>query len=150
MEARKQRIGEHAAASHLPWAVTALGPVPADPAARLEWEQRAASVGAYRELSGYAQPGDQAASPDDDMEQTAQQIRELAARHREFADKLAQRQSLEIPAEDPDYENHGPAFPSWTGPQPDAILQPPKPQIQPSQRILERTADRDPDLEAAD
>jgi hypothetical protein len=80
------------------------------------------------ELAPAAQPGDQAASPDDDMEQT----------------------SLEIPAEDPDYENHGPAFPSWAGPQPDAILQPPKPQIQPSLRILERTADRDPELEAAD
>ena len=56
MDARKERIGEHAAASALPWAVAALGPVPDDPAARLDWQQRAASVGAYRELSGYARP----------------------------------------------------------------------------------------------
>ena len=58
MDARKQRIGEHAAASALPWAVTALGPVPDDPAARLDWQQRAASIGAYRELSGHDHPAD--------------------------------------------------------------------------------------------
>ena len=55
-----------------------------------------------------------------------------------------------IPAEDPDYEDLGPAFPAWAGPDRDAILQPPKPQIQPSPRILERAADRDPDMEAAE
>jgi hypothetical protein len=323
MDARKQRIGEHAAASTLPWAITALGPVPVDPAARLDWRHKAASIGAYRELSGYdrpddpigpepagtpdhraawhealaalgsadgpdvrgmpdgrllhlrdtypietawtppwvgdelrqsrtaahdahlaalraaaeataarnrgdheqaarqqalaasyqamgdiyrdhetvfaatmtdradweratrhqrqlavaadtelrrrhpdqpwlplrsaepeltraAQPGDPARTPEEDREQAARQISDLAAQHREFADKLAQRQSLEIPAEDPDYENHGPAFPAWRGPYPDAILQPPRPEIQPSPRILERAADRDLDIEAAD
>jgi hypothetical protein len=34
MDARKERIGEHATASTLLWAVHALGPVPDDPAAR--------------------------------------------------------------------------------------------------------------------
>ena len=58
MDARKERIGEHAAATALPWAVAALGEVPADPEARLEWQRRAASVGAYRELSGYDDPAD--------------------------------------------------------------------------------------------
>ena len=58
-------------------------------------------------------------------------ISDLAARHREFADKLAERQSLMIPAEDPDYEDLGPAFPAWTAPARDAILQPPQAQIQP-------------------
>jgi hypothetical protein len=58
MDARKQRIGEHAATSTLPWAVTALGPVPDDLVSRLEWQQRAASIGAYRELSGYQHPAD--------------------------------------------------------------------------------------------
>ena len=58
MDARKERIGEHAAASALGWAVTALGPVPEDPVTRLEWQQRAASIGAYRELSGYSHPAD--------------------------------------------------------------------------------------------
>jgi len=59
MDARKERLGEHAAATALPWAVAALGEVPADPEARLEWQRRAASVGAYRELSGH----DDAADP---------------------------------------------------------------------------------------
>jgi len=58
MDARKDRIGEHAAEHALPWAVTALGPVPAHPSDRLAWQQRASSIGAYRELSGYDHPAD--------------------------------------------------------------------------------------------
>jgi hypothetical protein len=58
MDARKDRIGEYAADSAFPWAVGALGPVPDDPAARLAWQQRAASIGAWRELSGYHHPAD--------------------------------------------------------------------------------------------
>jgi hypothetical protein len=91
-----------------------------------------------------------ATAPETDLDQIARLISELAARHHEFADKLAQRQSLRIPAEDPDYENHGPAFPAWPALHRDAILQPPKPQMQPSGRILQRSADRDRDMEAAD
>jgi hypothetical protein len=55
-----------------------------------------------------------------------------------------------IPAEDPDYEDAGPAFPAWTAPGREAILQPPKPHIQPAAQILERNTDRDLDMEAAD
>ena len=40
----------------LPWAIIALGPVPEDPVDRLDWQQRAASIGAWRELSGYDHP----------------------------------------------------------------------------------------------
>ena len=58
MDARKDRIGEHAAAHPQPWAITALGPVPAHPAGRLKWQKRAASIGAWRELSGYDHPAD--------------------------------------------------------------------------------------------
>jgi hypothetical protein len=54
-----------------------------------------------------------------------------------------------IPAEDPDYEDLGPAFPTQTTTSREAILQPPRPQIQPSARILERVADLDVDIEAA-
>ena len=325
MDARKDRIGEHAADNALPWAVSALGPVPDHPVDRLDWQQRAASIGAYRELSGYDHPADPigpepaTAAPDlraawhealaalgpvdgpdvrgmpdgtllhlrdtypietawapqwagdelrqvragaadarlaairatrrsrhrppprparnsqpaagpgrqlpgharrlprtrgrlrrrhgrpaaagrqatrqqrqlavaadaelrrrhpgqqfpplrsaepepatqeqrdeltltagEEIPQLGQWITDLAAQHRAFADKLAERQSLMIPAEDPDYEDLGPAFPAWAGPDKDAILQPPKPQIQPSPRILERVADRDLDMEAAE
>src|ERR1700733_816356 len=58
MEGRKESIGEPAAAPALPGAVAVLGEVPADPEARLEWQRRAASVGAYRELSGHDDPAD--------------------------------------------------------------------------------------------
>ena len=56
MDARKDRIGEHAAEHALPWAVAALGPVPEHPPDRLDWQKRAASIGAWRELSGYHHP----------------------------------------------------------------------------------------------
>lgn len=65
-----KRIGEHAAAAAPGRALGALGPVPDDSAARFEWQRRAASIGAYRELSGYADPADpvgpepSASSPD--------------------------------------------------------------------------------------
>ena len=86
----------------------------------------------------------------EEIPQLGQWIADLAAQHRAFAGKLAERQSLMIPAEDPDYEDLGPAFPAWAGPDRDAILQPPKPQIQPSPQILERAVGRDLDMEAAE
>ena len=56
MDARKDRLGEHAAEHELPWAVAALGPVPEHPLDRLGWQKKAASIGAWRELSGYDHP----------------------------------------------------------------------------------------------
>jgi hypothetical protein len=58
MDDRRRRIGEHAAASSLPWAVAALGAVPDNPDERLAWQQKAAAIGAYRELSGHSSPDD--------------------------------------------------------------------------------------------
>jgi conjugative relaxase-like TrwC/TraI family protein len=324
MDARKDRIGEHAAEHALPWAITALGPVPAHLPARLDWQKRAASIGAWRELSGYRHPADPigpepaAAAPDkraawyealaalgpvdghdvrglpdgtllhlrdtypietawaprhvgdelrqvraaawttrlagirasteakaaasrgqhdtaarqqdladsyqalhdayrlretvfaatmadradwdaatraqrhlavaadaelrrrhpgqhypplrsaepqpatqaqrDELTLTADQpvpemgqwIKDLAAEHRTFADTLAERQSMTIPSEDPDYGSLGQAFPPWPGPATDAILRPPKPEIRPCPQVLQRAADRDAGREAAD
>ena len=324
MDARKDRIGEHAACHPPAWAAAALGPVPAHPAGRLEWQKRAASIGAWRELSGYDDPADPigpepaAAAPDartawhealaalgpaggadvrgmpdgrllhlrdtypvetawapryvgdelrqvraaawdarlaglraaaearaaarrgdrdhaaarhalaggyqaleqgyrqretvfatvmadradwdnatraqrqlavaadaelrrrhpgqyfaplrsaepepatgaqrDDLALTPdqppgeidQQLTDLAAGHRTFAATLADRQSQIIPSEDPDYSDLGPAFPAWTGPGREPILQPPKPEIPPSPQTLERAMVRDADWEAAD
>ena len=76
--------------------------------------------------------------------------KDLAAAHRTFADRLADRLSLMIPSRDPDYGDLGQAFPPWTGPGNDAILRPPKPEIRPSPQIFQRAADRDADFEAAD
>jgi hypothetical protein len=58
MDARKQRLGEHAAQHAPSWAVTALGPLPGDAVARQEWERKAASIAAYREMYGYQHPDD--------------------------------------------------------------------------------------------
>jgi len=324
MDARKDRIGEHAASNAPPWAVNTLGPVPDHPLDRLDWQRRASSIGAWQELSGYDHPADPigpepaAAAPDpraawhealaalgpagspdvrgmpdgtllhlrdtyptetawapqhvgDELRQvrtaaaearlaairaaaeaqaarrrgqhqeasrqqalaasyqvlhdaytereavfaavmadradwdaatriqrhlavaadaelrrrhparqypplrsaepptatqaqhaeltltagkqipeTAQWIKDLAAQRRAFAGKLADRQSLAIPAEAPGYGDLGQAFPPWPAPSKGAILQPPKPEIQPSPRILEHALDHDLDREAAD
>jgi hypothetical protein len=58
MDARRERIGEHAV-DHAPaWAVTVLGSVPAHPLDRLDWQRRVAAIGAWRELSGHHHPAD--------------------------------------------------------------------------------------------
>jgi AAA domain len=324
MDQRKERIGEHAAEQALPWAVTALGPVPDHPVDRLDWQHRASSIGAYRELHGYHHPTDPigpeptAAAPDkraawheafaalrpsgepdvrglpdgqllylrdtypietawaprwvgdelrqvraaahdahlaatrSDAEATAARhrgqhkaatrhqelaasyramheayrdrevifaavmtdradwdaathqqrhlavaadaelrrrhpaqhfpplrsaeplpatedqraeltldvgqpiqemshwIKDLAAERRTFPDRLAERQGLTSPAADPDYGDLGHAFFTRVGLDKDAILQPPKPQIRPSTRILEHASSRDAHPEATD
>jgi conjugative relaxase-like TrwC/TraI family protein len=85
-------------------------------------------------------------TPGEQIRDMSQWIKNLAAQRRAFADRLAERQSLTIPAPDPDYADLGPAFPTWTASRGDAILQPPKPEIRPSTLVLDRVADR----EAAD
>jgi hypothetical protein len=77
-------------------------------------------------------------------------LRRLIVKHREFADKLADRQSMTVPAIDPDFDSMEQAFPAWTGPGKAAILEPPKPHFPPSEQILERAAACDRDLEATD
>ena len=89
-------------------------------------------------------------TPDQSPGEIDQWIKDLAAGHRAFAGKLADRQSQTVPSEDPDYGDLGPAFPAWTNRGREPILQPPMPEIPPSPRILERAIDRDADWEAAD
>jgi hypothetical protein len=98
----------------------------------------------------HAQRGELILTAREPIPETGQWIKDLAAQHHAFADKLANRQSQMIPAEDPDYGDLGHAFPSWPAPALAAILQPPKPEIQPSERILERALEADLDMEAAD
>jgi hypothetical protein len=82
--------------------------------------------------------GEQAPEP-------AQWIKDLTAQRRAFAGRLASHHSLMVPAEDPDYGDLGHAFPPWPAPARQPILQPPRPEIQPSEQILERAADRETD-----
>jgi len=58
MDDRTRRLGQHTAQTAPAWAVSALGPVPAEPAARHRWEHNAAPIAAYREIYGYDHPGD--------------------------------------------------------------------------------------------
>ena len=58
MDGRKQRLGQHAAQIVPVWAITALGPVPDDAAARQVWERKASLIAAYQEMYGYEDPGD--------------------------------------------------------------------------------------------
>ena len=58
MDDRTRRLGQHAAQTTPSWAASALGPVPAGSAARRQWEDKAASIAAYREMYGYDHPDD--------------------------------------------------------------------------------------------
>jgi hypothetical protein len=97
-----------------------------------------------------AQRADLTLTPGQPIPDTGQWIKDLAATHHTFAGTLAERQSMTVPSEDPDYEHLGQAFPPWLGPARDAILQPPRPEITPSPQVLQRATDRDADPEAAD
>ena len=58
MDDRTRRLGQYAAQTTPSWAASALGPVPAGSAARRQWEDKAASIAAYREMYGYDHPDD--------------------------------------------------------------------------------------------
>jgi hypothetical protein len=58
MDDRTQRLGRYTAQTAPAWATQALGPVPAAPAARRNWEHKAAAIAAYRETYGFDHPGD--------------------------------------------------------------------------------------------
>jgi len=58
MDDRTRRLGQYTAQTAPSWAISALGPVPADSAARRQWEDKAASIAAYREMYGYDHPDD--------------------------------------------------------------------------------------------
>ena len=80
MDDRTRRLGQHAAQTKPGWAITALGPVPADPATRRDWEHNASAIAAYREMYGYGHPDD-AIGPEPSREAPGQR----AAWHQAFA-----------------------------------------------------------------
>jgi conjugative relaxase-like TrwC/TraI family protein len=143
---RRRRIGEHAAAASLPWAIAALGPTPDDHTTRLSWQDRAAAIGAYREITGHDHPDDPIgpapATGNPDLR---------AAWHGARAALVPDRSARARPpvAEPPGF-NADPVYPLVPVSRGTAILQPPKPEIPPSTWVMERAASRDRDLEAAD
>jgi hypothetical protein len=52
MDARAERLGEHAVQTPPAWAIQALGPVPEDPIERLDWQNRVSKIATYRDLYG--------------------------------------------------------------------------------------------------
>ena len=55
---RAAELGREVADEAPPWAVAAFGPVPAQSTERTEWQRQAATVAAYRELCGHADPAE--------------------------------------------------------------------------------------------
>jgi hypothetical protein len=88
-------------------------------------------------------------APGKNLGEMAGWVRDLATQRQAFRDKLEERRALKVPSEDPDFKHLGYAFPAGNPPGKDAILQPPKPQIQPSAKILELATEHEPDREAA-
>ena len=88
--------------------------------------------------------------PDQQIGEIAAWIRDLAAQRQAFREKIEERQGLMVPSEHPDWGDLGEAFPAWQAPGRDAILQPPKPQITPSVKVLQLLAQPNAEPEAAD
>jgi hypothetical protein len=85
-----------------------------------------------------------ALAPDKRIGEMAQWVSDLSTQRQAFHQKIAERHALRIPSHDPEEQDLGPAFPAWNSPERDAILQPPKPEIQPAAKILELAARRQP------
>jgi hypothetical protein len=89
-------------------------------------------------------------APDKRIGEMAAWVSDLAAQRQAFQQKMAERQVLRVPSEDPEEHDLGPAFPAWTPPERDAILQPPKPEIQPAAKVMELAREQEAGWEAAD
>ena len=116
-------------------------PPPSRPAFRAAAVRRARA--GHRRRRWRAEPPARRAHPE-----VGQWIKDLAAGHSAFARQLAGRQNHFISREDPDYGHLGQAFLTEDSPSQDAILQPPKPQIPPSARVLERAQEDEMQMEA--
>ena len=58
MDDRVRRLGEHVVQAQPLWARQGLGPLPDDAGERLDWEQRAGVIAAYRERYGHDHPAE--------------------------------------------------------------------------------------------
>ena len=85
-----------------------------------------------------------------DLTRTAGLIAALTVQRRHLARQLSERTGPVPPADTSARTEPGLASLAWTAEARDAILQPPKPTIEPSTRILERIAAHDLNLEATD
>lgn len=72
---------------------------------------------------------------------------QVGEQQRVFQEKLEERQNVMVPDEDPDYGFLGQAWP-WQEREPDAVLQPPKPELRPCAGIERLTGYEMPEMEA--
>lgn len=79
--------------------------------------------------------------------ETPEWATQLAEQRRAFQEMLAERQNVMVPDEDPDYGFLGQAWP-WQERDPDAILQPPRPELRPCAGVERLTGYEMPDREA--
>lgn len=88
---------------------------------------------------------------DEKLAQPVTRIRDLAAQHQASRVEIEQL-GLKVFGRDPVWAETGDAFPEWQTPGLNAILQPPRPEIAPAERIFQLAAERDtaPDHEAAE
>jgi hypothetical protein len=127
------------------------------PDLRAAWHEASAALGAgHRDASHMTNGGPSSGcaagtverAQTIDLEELSRRVEETATRHRELVARLTQRFSLIAPTVDTKLEDLTPAFPLGSAHRTSAILQPPKPEMPPSAWILDRTAERDLDLEA--
>jgi hypothetical protein len=90
--------------------------------------------------------------PDEKLTERVTRIRDLAAQRQASHAEMDEHPGRIVPGEDPAWGEFGDAFPGSRAPGPNAILQPPRPEIIPSARLLQLAAEHDtePDREAAD
>jgi len=99
---------------------------------------------AERESNGQQALGLTPDTVHDDIPEEVLRIRETARQIQAKVDHLA---SIREPAEEPEATDLGPAWNVQAPRQRDAILQPPKPDVVPASKVLERSHDRQADLE---
>jgi conjugative relaxase-like TrwC/TraI family protein len=88
--------------------------------------------------------------PDEPTYQTPGWVGELAAHASEVRERIADRESQRVPAEDHEWEDEGHAWPRMVAAERDAILQPPQPEIRPAPQVEpERAPEAEPEDEEA-
>ena len=106
------------------------------------------------EPAAVSDTGHEQASPgrDEKLIERVTRIRDLAAQRQACRAEMHEHPGLMVPGEDPVWGELGDAAPNSRTSGPDAILQPPRPEIIPSARLLQLAAEHDsePDREAAD
>jgi hypothetical protein len=68
-------------------------------------------------------------------------ISRLAEERRAVTEHIDERKTILVTSEDSDYKSEAHAWPGWIERDRDAILQPPKPEMRPSQAVLQRRAE---------